>query len=85
MYKIVEHSDLSYSMLVGPGDFKCCLGEPEDCTWYRDGSEAVVRLNELHDFIKYWSFCTFSGVTKVCPEYKQQLLAGFEALGIKYP
>ena len=33
--------------LVGPGDFCCWLGEPEDCSWYRDGSGAVSELNRL--------------------------------------
>lgn len=39
-------------VLLGPDDFACRLGEPEDCTWYRDGSEAMHRLNEQHGTIK---------------------------------
>ena len=38
-----------YSLLLGPGGFECFLGEPEDCTWYRDGRGVVDELNRLHD------------------------------------
>jgi hypothetical protein len=41
-----------YSCLAGPADFRCVLGEPEDCTWYRDGGEAWDRLNELTYLLK---------------------------------
>lgn len=37
-----------YDMLVGPGGFECLLTEPEDRTWYRDGSDVVDKLNEQH-------------------------------------
>jgi hypothetical protein len=49
-YKIeeTEYSDMDGKILVGPEDFECILGEPEDCSWYRAGSEAMVRLNEQH-------------------------------------
>ena len=36
-----------YDLLLGPNGFECMLGEPEDCTWYRDGSGAVDELNRL--------------------------------------
>lgn len=36
-----------YSILKGPNDFCCMLGEPEDSNWYRDGSGAVIELNRL--------------------------------------
>ncbi len=42
----------AYSLLVGPGGFRCFLGEPEDSTWSRDGSDAVDRLNDLNDTIR---------------------------------
>ena len=34
--------------LLGPDDFECLLGEPEDATWFRDGVPAMNRLNEQH-------------------------------------
>lgn len=34
--------------LVGPDDFECRLGEPEDRIWSRDGRDAVARLNAQH-------------------------------------
>ena len=37
-----------YEMLIGPNGFECCLTEPEDRTWYRDGQAAIVELNRLH-------------------------------------
>jgi len=36
-------------LLIGPGDFECMLGEPEDRTWYRDAKSVIVELNRLHD------------------------------------
>ena len=49
----VDHEDYAddYSILVGPDGWACMLGEPEDCTWQRDGSKAVQKLNEQHDEI----------------------------------
>jgi len=35
-------------LLIGPQDFTCFLGEPEDRTWSRDGEDVVTRLNEQH-------------------------------------
>ena len=37
-----------YSLLLGPNGFECILGEPEDCTWQRDGRKVVEQLNRLH-------------------------------------
>lgn len=37
-----------YESLVGPDNFECFLGEPEDRSWYRDASAAVGRLNKQH-------------------------------------
>ncbi len=34
--------------LNGPDGWYAHLGEPEDRSWWRDGSDAVDRLNELH-------------------------------------
>jgi hypothetical protein len=34
--------------LSGPDGWSCRLGEPEDCTWLRDGSDVVDRLNAQH-------------------------------------
>jgi hypothetical protein len=42
----------TYDVLVGPGDFHTFLGEPEDCKWWRDGKDAVARLNEQHDLLE---------------------------------
>lgn len=36
-----------YSMLRGPDGFECLLTEPEDRSWYRDGSAVIVELNRL--------------------------------------
>ena len=49
----VEEFD-TRSFLIGPNGFVCVLGEPEDCTWNRDGSEVVSKLNELQDFYDKW-------------------------------
>ena len=40
--------DEYYSMLRGPNGFGCCLTEPEDRNWFRDGSIVVDKLNEQH-------------------------------------
>jgi len=37
--------------LRGPNDFVCFLGEPEDCNWYRGGSDVVKELNKLRNLI----------------------------------
>lgn len=49
-YHVDDDADCcdEYSVLVGPDDFECFLGEAEDCTWRRDGQTAVDRLNEQH-------------------------------------
>ena len=39
-------------VLLGPEGWDCLLGEPEDCTWYRDGSTAMNKLNEQHEEIQ---------------------------------
>ena len=36
-----------YSMLKGPNGFECCLTEPEDRIWYRDGAGVITELNIL--------------------------------------
>ena len=36
-----------YSMLKGPNGFECCLTEPEDRVWYRDGQGVIRELNRL--------------------------------------
>jgi len=38
-------------LLVGPGGFKCCLGEPEDRRWSRDASDVVGELNRLYSLV----------------------------------
>ena len=48
-YYAEQNEDGGYSFLRGPDGFECCLGEPEDCTWYRDGKPAVERLNQQHE------------------------------------
>jgi len=48
-YYVEQPEDGGYSFLKGPDGFECFLGEPEDCTWHRDGSAAVVRLNQQHE------------------------------------
>jgi len=47
-----EYSEYYMPILKGPDDFACMLGEPEDSSWARDGSEAVDRLNEQHAVIE---------------------------------
>ena len=44
-------ADNNYRTLVGPNGFECCLCEPEDRTWLRDGKAVVEELNRLHDKI----------------------------------
>ena len=39
--------DSCYSVLKGPDGFECWLTEPEDRSWYRDGSKVVARLEQL--------------------------------------
>lgn len=51
VYTIHDDDDWFGCILRGPKDFECCLGEPEDRTWYRDGAPAVDRLNAQHDRI----------------------------------
>lgn len=56
-YVIAEHNKDSdwcefYSMLKGPNNFECCLTEPEDRTWYRDGRSVVEELNKLQTEIE---------------------------------
>ncbi len=50
-YYIIDQDDPNfdedYSILKGPNDFCCMLGEPEDSNWYRDGYKAVIELNRL--------------------------------------
>ena len=46
------NGDENYSLLVGPNGFECFLGEPEDCTWYRDGQEVVDELNRLYELLQ---------------------------------
>jgi len=38
-------------LLLGPGGFECYLGEPEDCSWLRDGANVVDLLNRQHNAI----------------------------------
>jgi hypothetical protein len=40
------------TVLVGPGGFECTLTEPEDRTWYRDGTNVVDELNRLYEQIQ---------------------------------
>lgn len=44
-YRIEDLDWKPGGLLIGPGGFECILGEPEDCSWYRDGLEVVERLN----------------------------------------
>lgn len=37
--------DECYDTLVGPDGFECCLTEPEDRNWHRDGKVVVAELN----------------------------------------
>ena len=50
VHVVWDHEDYceEYSVLEGPDGWECMLGEPEDCTWSRDGSKAVKKLNEQH-------------------------------------
>jgi uncharacterized coiled-coil protein SlyX len=45
-----DEKDFRYT-LHGPDGFDSTLGEPEDCSWVRDGKDAVDRLNDQHDTI----------------------------------
>ena len=44
--------DGTYSVLIGPNGFECCLSEPEDRNWDRDGKKVVMELNRLLDEIE---------------------------------
>lgn len=50
----IEENDDDYTgkHLIGPDGFQCTLGEPEDCSWYRDGGLAVFELNRLADRVE---------------------------------
>ena len=41
-----------YDLLIGPNDFECFLGEPEDRTWCRDASPVVDELNRLWEIVR---------------------------------
>ena len=41
-----EGGDDGYETLVGPGGFRCILGEPEDRSFFRNLDGVVVKLNE---------------------------------------
>lgn len=45
-------SDGVGKLLVGPDGFECYLGEPEDCSWYRDGGRVVAELNRLYELVQ---------------------------------
>lgn len=47
-YRVDPDAEPWDSILLGPDEFACRLGEPEDRTWGRDGREAVERLNAQH-------------------------------------
>ena len=49
-YDIYEYDTRSF--LIGPDGFVCVLGESEDCTWNRDGSAVVDKLNEQQAYIE---------------------------------
>ena len=51
-YYIVEWTEganwaQEYDMLYGPDGFECCLTEPEDRSWCRDGNKVIAELNRL--------------------------------------
>lgn len=52
-YRVTIDDECNES-LEGPNGFDCSFGEPEDCTWGRDGHDAVVRLNEQHAENEAW-------------------------------
>lgn len=59
-YRILDYDDMEEKdewfyrdeligkVLIGPNNFECILGEPEDANWYRDGYRVVLELNRLH-------------------------------------
>lgn len=38
-------NDYYGKVLKGPNGIEFCLGEPEDCNWFRDGREIMDKLN----------------------------------------
>ena len=69
-YYAEQNEDGGYSFLRGPDGFGCCLGEPEDCTWYRDGKPAVERLNQQHEALTACSlrYASLLAVLRQCVE-----------------
>ena len=47
-----EYAEEYMPVLKGPDGFEAMLGEPEDCSWLRDGAGVVDRLNEQHKEIE---------------------------------
>ena len=50
-----DDGEPNFRSLVGPGGWECCLGEPEDALWCRDGEDAMTMLNELAARVKILS------------------------------
>ena len=40
---------------------------------------------KLKEFIRYWSYCTWQGMRKTCPEKAEELLSAYTDLGTSYP
>lgn len=73
-YYIEEDEDNPYNdyagkVLLGPNDFMCVLGEPEDCSWYRDGGAAVVELNRLYERIEELIPCAIRNCLEYVSEF----------------
>lgn len=47
-YHILTDPEPDFFTLLGPNNFECQLGEPEDKSWARDGYPVLKRLNEQH-------------------------------------
>lgn len=54
-YHVATEGD-EFNVLIGPNGFRCELGEPEDRTWVRDGSDVVDELNRLHELLQANTF-----------------------------
>lgn len=44
--------------------------------------EMEAKINELREFIRYWSYCTWQGMRQECPEQQLRLLEELTKVGI---
>ena len=50
-----------------------------------DLKTSKLEAVNLRRAINYWSYCTYEGIQRLCPEKKQQYLDTLKKFGINYP